>query len=229
MCILREEYNKIIVARWFTEFWGEKFNPAIVARLAAPDIRMVPSLHRTRAGRLDVTMFMSEYRAAFPDFCIRPVRDLIAEGDQVVVRWEGGGTHTGKTMGDFATRILRDGSGRRLSISGTTILTVNNGSIDREQILFDGVAAMQQLGLMRAITPQEWARDQEVFLRSMAGGHAKSEVSRRLVPGADPTGREIMVWQFSAASIDPTGHQAMAQQLSAQTVTPAASLAARGE
>lgn len=165
MCILREEYNKIIVTRWFAEYWGENYNPAAIAELAAPGIRMVPSLHRTRAGRLDVTMFMSEYRAAFPDFCVRTVGDLIAEGDQVVVRWEGDGTHTGKTMGDFATRTLREGSGRRLSISGITILTVTNGRIDREQILFDGVAAMQQLGLMRASTPEEWASNQQLFLR----------------------------------------------------------------
>jgi predicted ester cyclase len=165
MCILREEYNKIIVTRWFAEYWGENYNSGVVAELASPDIRMVPSLHRTRAGRLDVTMFMSEYRAAFPDFCVRPMGNLIADGDQVVVRWEGGGTHTGKTMGDFATRILREGSGRRMSISGTTILTVKNGRIDREQILFDGVAAMQQLGLMRPATSEEWASNQELFLR----------------------------------------------------------------
>lgn len=68
-------------------------------------------------------------------------------------------------MGDFATRTLRKGSGRRLSISGITILTVTNGKIDREQILFDGVAAMQQLGLMHASTPEEWASNQELFLR----------------------------------------------------------------
>jgi hypothetical protein len=47
-------------------------------------------------------------------------------------------------MGDFATRVLREGSGRRMSISGITILTVTNGRVAREQILFDGVAAMQQ-------------------------------------------------------------------------------------
>ncbi len=165
MCILREEYNKIIVTRWFAEYWGENYNAGVVAELASPGIRMVPSLHRTRAGQFDVTMFMSEYRAAFPDFCVRPMGNLIADGDQVVVRWEGGGTHTGKTMGDFATRILREGSERRMSISGTTILTVKNGRIDREQISFDGVATMQQLGLMRPATPEEWASNQELFLR----------------------------------------------------------------
>jgi hypothetical protein len=42
---------------------------------------------------------------------------------------------------------------------------VKNGRIDREQILFDGVAAMQQLGLMRPATSDEWTSNQEFFLR----------------------------------------------------------------
>ena len=30
------EENKAIVGRWFTEFWGKDFNPAIIDELAAP-------------------------------------------------------------------------------------------------------------------------------------------------------------------------------------------------
>jgi hypothetical protein len=33
------EENKAVVARWFTEFWGQDFNPAVIDELAAPDIR----------------------------------------------------------------------------------------------------------------------------------------------------------------------------------------------
>lgn len=33
------EDNKAIVGRWFTEFWGPEFDPAVVDELAAPDIR----------------------------------------------------------------------------------------------------------------------------------------------------------------------------------------------
>jgi predicted ester cyclase len=165
MCILREQYNKITVTRWFDEYWGETYNEGVVAELASPVIRMVPSLHRTRAGHLDMRLFMSEYRAAFADLCFRPVGDMIAEGDRVVVRWEGGGTHTGKAMSDFGTKVLHKRSGRKMWISGTTFLTVKNGKIELEQVLFDGVAAMQQLGLMRPATPEEWSSDQELFSR----------------------------------------------------------------
>ena len=53
------------------------------------------SLHAPRRGRDDVRNFMMEFRAAFPDLNFWGAADLIAEGDYVVGRWEGGGTHTG--------------------------------------------------------------------------------------------------------------------------------------
>jgi hypothetical protein len=46
------EDNKAVVGRWFTEFWGKDFNPALIDELAAPDIRFEYSLHaRFKAGR----------------------------------------------------------------------------------------------------------------------------------------------------------------------------------
>ena len=33
------EQNKAVVGKWFTEFWGKEFNPAVIDELAAPDIR----------------------------------------------------------------------------------------------------------------------------------------------------------------------------------------------
>ena len=35
MCV---EDNKAIVGRWFTEFWGERFNPDVIDELAGPEI-----------------------------------------------------------------------------------------------------------------------------------------------------------------------------------------------
>jgi hypothetical protein len=35
MCILRERYNKIIVTRWFDEYWSENYNEGVVAELAS--------------------------------------------------------------------------------------------------------------------------------------------------------------------------------------------------
>jgi len=45
------EENKAIVGRWFTEFWGKDFNPAVIDELAAPDIRFEYSLFVFCLGR----------------------------------------------------------------------------------------------------------------------------------------------------------------------------------
>ena len=63
----REQDNKAIVGRWFTEFWGDTWNPAIVDELAAPDILLQYSLHEPRRGRADVKAFMTAFREAFPN------------------------------------------------------------------------------------------------------------------------------------------------------------------
>ena len=44
------EENKAVVGRWFTEFWGKDFNPAVIDELAAPDIRFEYSLHAPLSG-----------------------------------------------------------------------------------------------------------------------------------------------------------------------------------
>jgi hypothetical protein len=49
----------------------------------------------------NVRNFMEGFRAAFPDLNFWGTADLIAEGDYVVGRWEGGGTHTGPAFSDF--------------------------------------------------------------------------------------------------------------------------------
>jgi hypothetical protein len=34
----KEEDNKAVVGRWFTEFWGKNVNLAVVDEIAAPDM-----------------------------------------------------------------------------------------------------------------------------------------------------------------------------------------------
>ena len=144
------ENNKEIVGRWFKEFWGNPWNPAIVDELAAPDILLQYSLHAPRRGRDDVKAFMSAFREAFPDLNFRGAADLIAEGDYVVGRWEGGGTHTGPAFDDFIVGSLPARSGRKMRFTGTTVLRVTDGRIAEEIGLDDGATALQQLGILKA-------------------------------------------------------------------------------
>ena len=144
------EENKAIVGRWFTEFWGKDFNPAVIDELAAPDIRFEYSLHAPLHGRDAVREFATAFRAAFPDLGFEGTADLIAEGDYVVGQWIGGGTQTGDALDDLPIGSLPAGTGKAMRFTGVTILKVENGLITEELGLDDGVTALQQLGL---ITP----------------------------------------------------------------------------
>src|SRR3979411_920383 len=109
----KEEINKAIVGRWFGSFWGEKCDLSIVDELAAPDMLLQYSLHEPRKGRADIKAFMSDFRAAFPDLNCCGAAGLIAEGDYVVGRWEGGGTHTGPAFSDFLAGSLAKSTGKK--------------------------------------------------------------------------------------------------------------------
>lgn len=142
------EENKAIVGRWFTEFWGKDFNPAVIDELAAPDIRFEYSLHAPIRGRDQVRAFATTFRAAFPDLGFWGTADLIAEGDYVVGQWEGGGTHTGAAFDDLPVGALPPATGKTIRFTGITILKVENGQITEEVGIDDGVTVLQQLGLI---------------------------------------------------------------------------------
>jgi predicted ester cyclase len=145
-----EQENKAIVGRWFAGFWGNPWNPEIIDEIAAADMLLQYSLHAPRRGREDIRNFMNDFRAAFPDLNFWGTADLIAEGDYVVGRWEGGGTHTGTAFTDFLIGSLPAATGRKMRFTGTTVLRVVDGRITEEVGLDDGVTALQQLGLLRA-------------------------------------------------------------------------------
>jgi predicted ester cyclase len=146
----KEADNKAIVGKWFEGFWGNPWNPKVIDELAAPDMLLQYSLHAPRRGREQVRDFMQRFREAFPDLEFAGAADLIAEGDLVVGRWEGGGTHTGPAFDDFPVGALPARSGRKMHFTGTTVLRVKGGKIAEEVGLDDGLTALQQLELIRA-------------------------------------------------------------------------------
>src|SRR5260221_5921949 len=127
-----ESENEIIAGRWFTDFWGKSCNLGIVDEIAAPDMLLQYSLHEPRRGRQDIKAFMTDFRSAFPDLKFWGAADLIAEGEYVVGRWEGGGTHTGPAFSDFLVGALPEASGRTMRFTGTTVLRIENGKIAEE-------------------------------------------------------------------------------------------------
>jgi len=145
----KEDDNKAVVGRWFTDFWGKVCNLAVVDELAAPNMLLQYSLHEPRRGREDIKAFMTDFRNAFPDLNFGGTADLIAAGDYVVGQWEGGGTHTGPAFSDFLIGSLPAATGRTMHFTGMTVLKVQNGKIVEEIGLDDGVTALMQLGLIK--------------------------------------------------------------------------------
>jgi predicted ester cyclase len=145
----KQDDNKALVGRWFTQFWGKSCDLSVVDAVAAPDMLLQYSLHEPRRGHADIKAFMTDFRAAFPDLNFWGTADLIAEGDYVVGQWEGGGTHSGPSFGDFLIGSLPAASGRKMHFTGTTVLKIEKGRIVSEIGLDDGVTALTQLGLIR--------------------------------------------------------------------------------
>jgi predicted ester cyclase len=142
------EENKAVVGRWFTEFWGERFNPDVIDELAAADIRFEYSMHAPCRGRDAVREFATKFRASFPDLNFWGTAELLGEGDYVVGRWEGGGTHSGPAFDDFPVGSLPAKTGKTMRFTGITVLKVENGLITEELGLDDGVTALKQLALI---------------------------------------------------------------------------------
>jgi len=115
-------------------------------------------MHEPKKGRAAVTRFMTDFRNAFPDLCFRDVGNLIAEGNYVVGRWEGGGAHTGPAFSDFRLGSIPAASGRKMNFTGTSVIRVEDGRIAEELGQEDALNAMLQVGLIRLpdlLTAQE--------------------------------------------------------------------------
>ena len=80
-------------------------------------------------------------RTAFPDYHLA-VEDEIAEGDKVVIRWTGRGTHTGEFMGIAPT-------GKQVTFSGISIYRLANCKVIEAWSNSDILGVMQQLGLVQ--------------------------------------------------------------------------------
>lgn len=82
------------------------------------------------------------FRAAFPDERSTVV-DQVAEGDKVVSRWRGRGTHRGELEGLAPT-------GREIEIEGITIERIAAGKIVEVWAAWDELGLMRQLGAVPA-------------------------------------------------------------------------------
>jgi predicted ester cyclase len=132
------EANKLLLKRWFEEVWNQKSEAAIDEMFSKsgksqgfpePDSVLVgpesfKAVHRTFCG-------------AFPDLHVN-VEDVLAEGDQVAVRWRVIATHRGDHFGFPAT-------GKSVSMNGSTFAIVKGNQVVEGWNQMDMQALMQTL------------------------------------------------------------------------------------
>ena len=148
------EANKALEHRVFEEIWNqglldvadEVFAPEAILHLGTDEVQ----------GPEGFKQYVAGYRAAIPDIHWT-VEDQIAEGDIVVTRLTGTGTHQGELMGIPPT-------GK--SVTATAIATVRivGGKIQDSWSSWDAMGLMQQLGVMPATyTDPTWGAPSEVI------------------------------------------------------------------
>ncbi len=97
-----------------------------------------PSVPQEVRGIEAMKQYITMYRTAYPDTRF-VVEDQIAEGDRVVTRWTGQGTHQGELMGISPT-------GNRVTVTGIEFDRVSGGKLQETWVNYDALGMMQQLG-----------------------------------------------------------------------------------
>src|SRR5918992_3740964 len=142
------EENKAVVRREMEELFNHTGNLDAADEIIGPDyVTYEPTSGETR-GIEGAKQFAATYRQAFPDL-ENTIEDMVAEGDKVVVRFRGRGTHQGER------EAFGPPTGKRMELTGITIKGLSDGKIVEAWTNFDALGMMQQLGLVPAQEGQQ--------------------------------------------------------------------------
>jgi steroid delta-isomerase-like uncharacterized protein len=95
---------------------------------------------RTCHGSDEIAAYFEETFAALPDLEVEVVA-LVAQGDDVSVRWHLTATQEGRIQGI-------DGTGNRLELDGADHFTLKDGKIVSNFVIFDQMQWARDIGLM---------------------------------------------------------------------------------
>jgi steroid delta-isomerase-like uncharacterized protein len=130
--------NKALVRRWFEEVFNAQ-DFVVADEITAQDaVNHDPTLTDLPSGPEGDRYVVNLYHVAFPDAQIT-IEDQIAEGDRVVTRYTGRGTHQGELLGVPP-------SGNRVEIEGITINRISGGKIAESWTSYNALGMMQQIG-----------------------------------------------------------------------------------
>jgi steroid delta-isomerase-like uncharacterized protein len=155
------EENKEKARRFLEEAFNEGNFGVVDEMVASEYVLHDPASPEEIRGPEGIKRFVQMYRSAFPDTHIT-VEDLIAEGDEVVTRWRGRGTHQGELFGIAP-------SGNQVEVTGITISRFEGGKIAEDWTSYDVLGMMQQIGAIPEPGQEEEARAAEGEQREEKG------------------------------------------------------------
>jgi steroid delta-isomerase-like uncharacterized protein len=135
------EENKAIVRRFCDVLFNEK-RVDRADEFVARDYIDRDALPGQAPGLEGAKQKWAMYFAAMADMRFR-IDEMVAEGDNVVVRWTGEGTHQGELLGIPPTR-------KSIRIGGISIYRLAEGKIAEDSEHWDKLGLMQQLGALPA-------------------------------------------------------------------------------
>lgn len=135
------ESNKAVARRFLEEVFGQG-KMSVADEIVAPDhVDRGPNvLPGRQPGPEGSKMVVTLYRNAFPDIQFT-IDEQIAEGDKVMTRWTGYGTHKGELAGIPPT-------GKSATVTGIGVDRIVNGKIIESWGTFDQFGMLQQLGVI---------------------------------------------------------------------------------
>ena len=132
------EENKALARRWAEDVINQRNLDAVDEIYASDFVGHDPAMPEDTRGVEGAREFYSMYQSAIPDAEIT-IEDQVAEGDKVVTRWTGRGTHQGELMGVSP-------SGNRVEVPGITISRIEGGKVVEEWDIYDALGMMQAIG-----------------------------------------------------------------------------------
>lgn len=133
------ERNKAIARSEF-EVWSTGELDRLDAMVAPDVVHHDPYDPHAAAGLQGLKRTIELNRAAFPDMRIE-IEDQVAEGDKVVTRWVATMTHEGHLGGTAPT-------GRRVTLTGTTIERFEDGKVVESWRSMDILGLLRQIGAL---------------------------------------------------------------------------------
>lgn len=136
-----KEAARAVAHRW-AELWSASGDPGIVEELVSPAFLSHSAPPGLPPGPEGLKQWVGLFRAALPDLW-SAVEDVVVEGDTVVERFRGGGTHRGDFFGIPAT-------GKAITTTGINIFRLADGKIVEHWGNSDDLGVLRQLGVVPA-------------------------------------------------------------------------------